>query len=147
VSRIAVRDAEPRDALAIFDLERRLAEFEHLEDLFVATLSDYEAMFQPGSPARVIVAEVDGEFAGIALYFLTFSTFLGRAGIWLEDLFVKEAFRRRGVASALMEELRRRTEGRLEWEVLDWNERAISLYDKLGAEPSKGWTKYRISPT
>lgn len=146
MSPITVRDAELSDAPAIFDLERRLAEFEHLEYLFVATLSDYEALFQPDSPAHVIVAEVDGEFAGMALYFLTFSTFLGRSGIWLEDLFVNEPFRRRGVAKALMAELRRRTAGRLEWEVLDWNEGAIALYDQLGAEPSKGWTKYRISP-
>ena len=71
---------------------------------------------------------------------------MGRSGIWLEDLFVDPAFRRRGVASALVRELKARTPGRLEWEVLDWNEDAMALYDGLGAAKFTGWTKYRVSP-
>jgi GNAT superfamily N-acetyltransferase len=92
------------------------------------------------------VAEVEGEVAGLALYFETFSTFLGRRGIWLEDLIVVDAHRRRGAATALLAELRRRSPGRVEWEVLDWNADAIALYEHLGARPLTGWVKYRIGP-
>ena len=86
------------------------------------------------------------QIVGMALYFWTFSTFLGRRGVWLEDLFVVPSARRCGVASALLAEVRRRSPGRVEWEVLDWNEGAIALYDGVGGVPSTGWTKYRISP-
>jgi GNAT superfamily N-acetyltransferase len=124
-----------------------LAVYEELEHLFVAAPEDYrEALFGSVPTARVLIAEVDSDVAGFALWFPSFSTFLGRSGIWLEDLFVDPAFRRSGVASALLRELKARTPGRLEWEVLDWNEDAMALYDGLGAAKFTGWTKYRVSP-
>ncbi len=147
MSQVSLRDATEADVEAIFDLVRQLAEFEEMTDSFVVTIDDFSSeLFGPSSPASVIVAELDGAIVGIALYFWTFSTFLGRRGVWLEDLFVAPSARRRGVASTLLAELRRRSPGRVEWEVLDWNEGAIALYDGLGGVPATGWTKYRISP-
>ena len=144
---LTLRDAVESDVSAIHDMANELAVFEDLAHDFVATVVDYrQGIFGPGAPAHVVIAEVDGEVAGMALYFETFTTFLGRTGIWLEDLYVREAFRRRGVASALMNELKHRTNGRLEWEVLDWNEGAIKLYEQTAAEPFTGWKKYRLNP-
>jgi GNAT superfamily N-acetyltransferase len=79
----------------------------------------------------------------MALWFRTFSTFLGVPGIWLEDLFVRPAFRGRGLGRALLEDLFERSPGRVEWAVLDWNEPSIAFYRSLGAEPVDGWTRYR----
>jgi len=147
VSSVTVRDAVEPDLATIWGLARQLAAFEKLDDQFVATVEDYrDALFGPASVAKVLIAEVDGEVAGLALFVPTFSTFLGREGIWLEDLFVNDAFRRRGVARALLEALRLRSPGRLEWEVLDWNDDAIALYESIGASRFSGWVKYRINP-
>jgi GNAT superfamily N-acetyltransferase len=147
VSEVHLREALEGDVVAVHEMARELAAFEELDHLFVASVDDFRAeLFSSDSPAHVILAEVDGAIAGMALYFHTFSTFLGRTGIWLEDLYVRHDFRRLGVASALLAELERRTDGRLEWEVLDWNEGAIKLYDRTEAEPFTGWTKYRINP-
>ena len=85
----------------------------------------------------------DGEVAGFALYFTTFSTFRGDPGIWLEDLFVRPAFRKQGLGLALLQRLRDMTAGRVEWAVLDWNEPSIGFYQSLGARPVEGWTRYR----
>ena len=102
MSQVSLRDATEADVEAIFDLVRQLAEFEEMTDSFVVTIDDFSSeLFGPSSPASVIVAELDGAIVGIALYFWTFSTFLGRRGVWLEDLFVAPSARRRGVASAL----------------------------------------------
>lgn len=145
MSHVALRDATAGDADVVCDLIRRLAAFEELGELCVVTADDIaRELSSPEAAARVLLAERDGEIAGMALYVRTFSTFLGRRGIWLEDLFVVEEHRRRGVAGALLAELARRTPGRLEWEVLDWNEGAIALYERMGAEPQSGWTKYRV---
>ncbi len=147
MSKVVLREATIADVDAIFAMAHELAVFEELEGNFVAKPEDYlEALFGPQSPATVIVAEIDGEPVGMALYVRTFSTFLGRTGIWLEDLFVREHARRRGIASLLLEELQRRTSGRVEWEVLDWNQGAIELYERAGASPFAGWIKYRIQP-
>lgn len=147
MSKVLLRDAQPGDEQIVFELAKALAVFEELEHLFVADVADYaKGIFGENAPAHVILAEVDGVVAGMALYFTTFSTFLGRSGIWLEDLYVHEDFRRCGVATALMGELQRRSEGRLEWEVLDWNDGAIYLYQNMGAEPFSGWIKYRVNP-
>ena len=144
---VTIREAVSEDLALIYDMAHQLAIFEHLEDQFMASPEQYaEGIFAGGAPASVLIAEVDGDAAGFALSFATFSTFLGRRGTWLEDLFVVEAHRRRGVARALLAELGRRTEGRLEWEVLDWNENAIALYESMGATRFSGWTKYRITP-
>jgi GNAT superfamily N-acetyltransferase len=91
----------------------------------------------------VLLAEDDRAIAGLALWFPTFSTFLGRPGIWLEDLFVRPPFRGRGHGLALLQELRSMTDGRVEWAVLDWNEPSIRFYESLGARAVHGWTRYR----
>ena len=146
-SDIKVRDASDADVELIWGLARDLAIFEELESTFVASIEDFrEAMFGAEGPAKVIIAEINGEPVGMALFVMTFSTFLGKAGIWLEDLFVSPQARRRGVARALLGELRRRSPGRVEFEVLEWNQGAIDLYNQAGASPQSGWIKYRMQP-
>lgn len=143
----AVRDATEADLELVYHLAHELALFEQLEAEFVATLEQYRAaLFGPTAVAKVLIAELDDTAAGFALWFPTFSTFLGEPGIWLEDLYVDEAFRRRGIAAALLDELIDRSHGRVEWEVLEWNEGAIALYEQVGAKRFEGWLKYRIAP-
>jgi GNAT superfamily N-acetyltransferase len=103
-------------------------------------------LFGPSPAARVHIAEVDGAVAGMAVFFPTFSTWVGRPGIWLEDLFVRPAFRRAGVGAALLDSLVAATDGRVEWSVLDWNESALAFYRSRGARPVEGWTRYRLDP-
>ena len=147
MSALCLREATVQDVAVIHEMSRELAVFEELEDLFVATVEDFEVeLFNDRSPATVLLAELDEEVVGMALYFPTFSTFLGKPGIWLEDLYVRSSARRSGVATALLAELTRRSPGRLEWEVLDWNEGAIELYERTGAKPFAGWIKYRVTP-
>jgi GNAT superfamily N-acetyltransferase len=142
-----LRDATRGDLDEICALIRELAEYERLSDEVAATREGVErALFGDAPAARVTIAEVDGAVAGFALWFPTFSTFLGVEGIWLEDLFVRPAHRRAGVGLALLQDLRARTPGRVEWAVLDWNEPAISFYKRLGADPVPGWTRFRWLP-
>jgi GNAT superfamily N-acetyltransferase len=145
LSGVPIRDATPADLPEILAMTRELAVYEQLEEQLVATEEDFaRVLFGPESFALVSLAtEEDGAVAGHALWFPTFSTFFGRPGIWLEDLFVRPHHRRRGHGRALLQHLRERTSGRVEWDVLDWNERAIAFYDGLGARPVVGWTKYR----
>jgi len=106
-----------------------------------------EHLFGPDAVARALIAEDDqGECIGMALWYRTFSTWLGRSGIWLEDLFVRPEHRGGGHGKALLEAVRARTDGRVEWAVLDWNRSAIEFYDALGAGPVDGWTRYRWEP-
>lgn len=141
-----IREAVPSDLDEIAALIRELAVYEKLEHE-VAWRSAAELaphLFGPDPSASALIAETDeGEVAGFALYFTTFSTFLGRPGIWLEDLFVRPAHRGRGHGLALLQRLRQSTDGRVEWAVLDWNEPSIRFYESLGAEPVAGWTRYR----
>lgn len=143
-----LRDAVEGDLDVICDLIGELAEYEGLaREVTYDRERMREELFGPAPAAHVTLAIADdGEVAGMALWFRTFSTFLGRAGIWLEDLFIRPPYRRRGLASALIRHLRTLTDGRVEWAVLDWNEDALALYRGLGAEPVEGWTRYRISP-
>ena len=102
------------------------------------------ALFGPDAVAHdSVVEDGAGGLAGHALWYRTFSTFLGRTGIWLEDIYVRPAHRRQGHASELLTHLRDQTEGRLEWEVLEWNAPAMDFYQRLGARPMAGWTRYR----
>lgn len=104
-------------------------------------------LFGPDPAAHVLMIETpEGEVAGMALWFRTFSTWLGASGIWLEDLFVRPEHRQRGYGRALLERLRTMTDGRIEWTVLDWNTPSIEFYRSLGAEPVDGWTRYRWLP-
>jgi GNAT superfamily N-acetyltransferase len=133
-------------------LVRGLAEYEHLEAAMRATEDDFRAhLFGPQPIASAILAEVEGVAAGFALYFPTFSTFRGRAGIWLEDLYVRPEYRGRGIGKALIATVARIAVerggggGRLEWTVLDWNEPAIGFYRGLGASLHREWILSRVS--
>lgn len=142
-----IRPALPEDLPEILALVRELAEYEDLASEVSFSPEEFAAnLFGDHPVASVLLAESEGEVAGFALWFPTFSTFLGRSGIWLEDLFVRPAFRGSGVGVALLADLRSRTTGRVEWAVLDWNEGAIAFYRRLGARPAEGWTTYRWAP-
>jgi GNAT superfamily N-acetyltransferase len=148
-----VRPATPEDLDEICRLITELADYERLQDeVRFSKESMAEELFGPHPAAHVTMAyaEPDGtdpEMAGFALWFRTFSTFLGRSGIWLEDLFVRPEHRGRGLGKELITHLRTLTTGRVEWAVLDWNDPAIGFYQGLGAAPLDGWTTYRWSPS
>jgi GNAT superfamily N-acetyltransferase len=145
---VPIRDATEADVDEIGALIRELADYEdlaHEVEWDVGRLRS--ALFGTEAVTGVLIAETDdGRVAGFALWFPTFSTFLGRSGIWLEDLFVRPAHRGAGHGRALLRQLRSMTEGRVEWAVLDWNQSAIEFYDALGARPVDGWTRYRWLP-
>jgi len=140
-----IRSATDADVPEILAMIGELAVFESLSDQCVCTEDDLgRALFGPGAAVHDTLAVAgDGSVVGHALWYRTFSTFMGRTGIWLEDLYVRPSHRRQGHAGALMADLRARTDGRVEWEVLEWNETAIDFYQRLGARPMAGWTRYR----
>lgn len=147
---LVIRPAVEQDVPRILAFIQELAEFEKLLHEVVATEEGLRlSLFGPRPVAEVLLAELDGEPAGFALFFSTFSTFLGRPGIYLEDLFVRPAVRSRGIGRALLARLallaRERGCGRLEWSVLNWNEKAIRFYLNLQARPMKEWTIYRLT--
>jgi GNAT superfamily N-acetyltransferase len=140
-----IRNATESDVEEIHRLIGELAEYERAPEEAVATVDDLRHhLFGPDPAASVLIAETDGgEVAGFALWYRTFSTWLGTSGIWLEDLFVRPAHRKRGYGLGLLQQLRTMTDGRVEWAVLDWNEPSIRFYDALGAAPVDGWIRYR----
>ncbi|WP_445502979.1 GNAT family N-acetyltransferase [Microvirga sp. G4-2] len=147
---LAIRKAEERDAPLIVSLIRELAEYERLAHEVEVTEGDMaKALF--GSNPRVFadIAEWEGRPAGFALWFYNFSTFRGRQGIYLEDLFVRPEFRSKGIGKALLKHLAQRCIDenlpRLEWWVLDWNEPALKFYRSLGAVPMEEWTVQRVT--
>ena len=146
----SIRRAIPEDAADIADMIHGLAELERAADQ--CTVSETQisaALFGDCPTVKGHVAVVDGEVAAMALWFLNFSTWDGIAGIFLEDLFVRPRFRRRGLArallSALADECLDNGYTRLSWAVLNWNSDAIALYDRVGARPQREWTTYRLS--
>lgn len=145
-----IRQAYEEDVPEILELIKALAEFENLSDEVVATEELLKiTLFGINSPAEVQIAYDKNNTLGFALYFRSFSTFLGRPGIYLEDLYVRENARGKGVGEALLRRLAQRTReiggGRLEWAVLNWNEPAIGFYQKMGAAPLDEWTTYRVT--
>jgi GNAT superfamily N-acetyltransferase len=144
---VTIRPATSDDLDEVLAMVRELAEFEASADQVAFDRDEFAAhLFGSDAVAKVSLAEVEDDVAGMALWFTTFSTWLGRSGIWLEDLFVRPAHRRRGIGRALLDHLRSTTTGRVEWAVLDWNEAAIRTYDAVGARPIEGWTTYRWEP-
>ncbi len=145
---VPVRDAEPADVGAIAMLIRALADYEDMADEAVLTEADLARWLFGEAPAAhvTIATTAGGVVAGIALWWVTFSSFAGRPGIWLEDLFVMPEHRGQGHGRALLDALRRRTDARIEWSVLDWNEPSIRFYERLGARPVSGWARYRWTP-
>jgi len=146
----AIRPARREDVGAIHAMIGALAEYEQLTHLFVAKESDIDAALFGSDPgAEVLLAWQDGEAVAFALFFHNFSTFLGRKGLYLEDLFVRPAYRGRGYGQALLVHLARlavaRGCGRFEWAVLDWNATAIGFYQSLGATLLPDWRITRVT--
>jgi GNAT superfamily N-acetyltransferase len=145
-----IEPARERDVPLILSLIKGLAEYEKLAHEVVATEERLrQSLFGPHPSAEVVIAYVDDEAVGFALFFHTYSTFLGQRGLYLEDLFVLPAWRGRGAGRALLTHLARiaaeRGCGRFEWSVLDWNEPAINFYKNLGATPMHEWTIFRVA--
>jgi GNAT superfamily N-acetyltransferase len=148
--RTLIRAAAPADVSAIFGLMMELAEFEKLTHLFVATEDGvHDALFGPRPAAEALVAEESGQIVGYALFFHNFSTFLGKRGLYLEDLYVRPALRGSGLGTKMLRALAalavERQCGRFEWSVLDWNQQAIDFYEKMGATVLPDWRIVRIT--
>jgi len=146
-----IRPATRADADTIAELVRELAEYEKLRHEARATGADFLREIEAANPViHVLIAEWDGKPAGFALYFFNFSTFVGRPGLYLEDLFVRPAQRAHGIGRALLRELARVAQargcGRMEWAVLDWNEPALRFYQSLEARQMKEWIIHRLTP-
>jgi len=143
------RYAEEKDVPLILQFIKDLAEYEHMLDEVVATEELLTEWIFQKEKAEVIFVLEDGKEVGFALFFHNFSTFLGRAGIYLEDLYVKPEYRHKGYGKGLLKKLAQiaveRGCGRLEWWCLDWNQPSIDFYLSLGAEPMEDWTVYRIT--
>jgi GNAT superfamily N-acetyltransferase len=157
ISPVSVRAATIDDLPTICALIRALGDYERMSDAVVFDEADMAVhLFGPDPAARVTLAVLDrpddavsttpDEIMGFALWFVSFSTFLGKPGIWLEDLFVMPEHRNAGYGTALLRDLRDRTAGRVEWCVLDWNTPSIEFYDRLGATPQREWITYRWDP-
>jgi len=147
---LLIRPGEKTDVRVIAELIRGLARFERLEDEVTMTEEKLDRyMFGDRAYAETLIAEDEREPLGFALFFHNFSTFLGRPGLYLEDLFVLPEGRGKGVGRKLLERLAQvaveRECGRLEWAVLDWNKDAIRFYERLGATPNQDWTIYRLT--
>jgi GNAT superfamily N-acetyltransferase len=147
---ITIRTAGRDDVPAIAELIRGLARYEKLESEVTMTEADLMGgLFGARPYAETLLAEEDGHPVGFALFFHTFSTFLAKPGIYLEDLFVLESQRAKGIGRSLLSRLAaiavERRCGRLEWAVLDWNRDAIGFYERLGAKPNADWTIYRLT--
>jgi len=147
---VTIRPATRHDVPVIAELIRGLARYEKLEHEVVMTEELLAAgLFGERPYAEVLLAEDEGHTVGFALFFHNFSTFLGRPGIYLEDLFVLPEHRSKGIGRLLLARLARlaveRGCGRLEWAVLDWNQDAIGFYERLGARPNSDWTVYRLT--
>jgi GNAT superfamily N-acetyltransferase len=145
-----IRTTTEADVPVILSLIRELADYERAPDAVVANEAGLtEVLFGPQRSAEVLLALENGQPVGFAVYFYNFSTWLGRPGLYLEDLFVRPSVRGKGYGRALLKRLARIAQergcGRMEWAVLDWNEPAIQFYKKLGAEPMHDWTVFRLT--
>jgi GNAT superfamily N-acetyltransferase len=146
-----IRPATRADAQVIASLVRELAEYEKLAHEARANAGDFLRELESPDPViHVLIAEWSNAPVGFALYFYNFSTFVGRPGLYLEDLFVRPAHRARGIGRALLRALariaRERNCGRMEWAVLDWNEPALNFYETLGARQMNEWVIHRLTP-
>lgn len=147
---IEIRPATAADAQVIFDFIVELAVYEKAPQEVVTSVAEIKrTLFGPDAKAQALVCEIDGKPAAYAVYFYNYSTWLGRNGIWLEDVYVTPAYRGRGAGKALLKHVARIAVqegcGRFEWSVLDWNTPAIEFYESLGARPLDEWTIYRLT--
>ncbi|MBI5380684.1 MAG: GNAT family N-acetyltransferase [Opitutae bacterium] len=148
---LTLRAATPADAAVLCEFVRELAAFEGLaHECAITPEAIAEHLLGPRRCAAALLAELDGQPAGFAVYYRTFSTFAARPGIFLEDLYVRPAFRQRGLGRALLSAVAQiahgRSSGRLEWTALKWNESALRLYDAIGARRMEEWTLLRLTP-
>lgn len=149
-NKILIRAAKEEDTPAIFSLIKELAEFEKLSDQIETTENElHKTLFGENKFVEILIAEYDKKIAGQAIFFKNFSTFLGKPGIYLEDLYVKPEMRGKGIGRALLDKIillaKERNYGRVEWSVLDWNTSAIEFYKKIGARPMEDWTVFRLN--
>ena len=145
-----IRSATENDVPVIFALIKELAEFEKLADQIKTSEDELRnTLFGKDRFVEILLAEYEQKVVGQALFFKNFSTFLGRPGIYLEDLYVKPDMRGKGIGKALLDKIisiaKERNYGRVEWSVLDWNEPAIDFYKKIGAKPLDDWTIFRLT--
>ncbi len=149
MNEVTFREAVPEDTGLILSFIHALAEYEHMADLVSADEALLREWIFEKKKAEVIFAVAEGREVGFALFFHNFSTFLGKAGIYLEDLFVLPEYRGRGFGKAILQRLSRiaveRGCGRLEWACLDWNKPSVDFYLSLGAQSMNEWTTYRLS--
>lgn len=149
IENFVIREAKSTDVPAILELIKGLAEYEKLSHEVVATEEVLHEWLFEKKKAEVLIGEYEGKPVGLVLFFHNFSTFLGRAGIYLEDLFVKPEYRGKGFGKALLVRLAKvaveRGCGRFEWSCLDWNKPSIAFYLSMGAKPMDGWTVYRVT--
>lgn len=147
---LTIRAARPEDTFLILQMIRELAEFEKLLDQVVADEATLRhSLFSDPKGPEVLIAEENKHPVGFVLFFHNFSTFLGRKGIYIEDLYVRQEYRGKGYGEQILKEICRLAKlrhcGRVEWWVLDWNERAIQFYKKIGAVPMSEWTVFRLT--
>lgn len=144
-----IRIAERKDAHLIFSFIKDLAQYEKMENEMIATVEDIEASIFDRKEAEVLLLEYQGNAVGFALFFHNYSTFLGKAGLYLEDLFVNPEYRGNGYGKMLFQKVatiaKERGAGRMEWTCLDWNKPSIDFYQSQGAVPLDKWTVYRLS--
>ncbi len=149
MSAATFRDATPADVPVLLALIAELAGYERLAHEAVASAADlHDSLFGAVPRAHALLAERDGAAAGMAVFFFSFSTFTGRPSLYVEDVFVRPAFRGQGIGRGFFRRLAARAVdercGRMEWSVLDWNRPALDFYRALGAEPRAGWTTMRL---
>ncbi len=146
---LTFRRAQPEDMGLLLSLIKELARYEHLEHEVTATEEILSEWLFAKKKAEVIFPMLENEAIGYVLYFYNFSTFLGKAGIYVEDLFIRPEFRHKGHGKALLRHIVRKAEaeglGRVEWACLDWNEPSIAFYLSLGAVSMQGWSAYRLT--
>ena len=146
---ITIRQARPTDANAIYDMIYELAVYEKAPEEVVTTPDEIKAtLFGSDSKTEALICEIDGKVAGYAVFFTSYSTWLGRNGIYMEDLYISPDYRCAGAGKALLKYIAQcavqRKCGRLEWSVLDWNKPAIDFYLSIGALPQSEWVRYRL---
>ena len=148
--KISIRESTIDDIPLILNFIKELAEYEKmLDEVFASEATLKESLFGSNKYAEVLIAEYEGKPAGQVLFFHNFSTFKGKPGIYIEDIYVKPQYRGKGIGKALFNNLnelaKQRNCGRVEWVVLNWNKQAINFYEKIGAVPMKDWIIYRLS--
>ncbi|EPF17597.1 MULTISPECIES: GNAT family N-acetyltransferase [Cedecea] len=146
---ITIRQARPEDAAAIYDMIFELAVYEKAPEEVVTTPDEIrETLFGAGSNSEALICEIDNKIAGYAVFFTSYSTWLGRSGIYMEDLYISPDYRGKGAGRAMLKNIAQcavnRKCGRLEWSVLDWNQPAIDFYLSIGALPQSEWVRYRL---